>query len=87
MIATLTALIGLLVGFYARSMYDMLRKLTNYFKDRLETPAGVVRPTGQMLPPPQQAPRSETGGIRAPNPEQYVIQNMKARDEQLKRDY
>ena len=77
-------LIGLLVGFYGQAVYSMLREILLRLQDTREyNKAGIVRPEVKQV---QQIDlTSPTGGVRAPSPDQYVLANMKARDEKLKR--
>lgn len=85
MIPLLTLILGLIVGYYARSIHDMLTKLSSYFKDRLETPSGVVRPGGTLLRnEPSATGNTDSGGVIRPNPDMYMAQNQRARDEALK---
>lgn len=85
----LSLLIGLLGGYWARTTHDRLKQLTDYFKDRLEAPAGIVRPKGQTLAGSSPVPPTETdtGGIRRPTPDAYAIMNARDRDELLRRNH
>lgn len=68
-------LIGLLMGFYARDIRDRLIGIYNLWKDRIETPPGVVKPTVRVneQPPPD---TSETGAVTPPNPSFVAAQNV-----------
>lgn len=68
--ALFSLILGLLLGFYGRQMYDKLNLVYEEQKERREAKqVGVVRPTGQPID--RNAPidmTSETGGVLKPTP-------------------
>lgn len=73
------ALLGVQAGYWARDVQLRIRKLYAMFKDRLETPAGVVRPERvRGVTRGQQAPidlsTDDPGLVMRPTPEQAAMQ-------------
>lgn len=70
LLSLLSLILGLLLGFYGRAMYDRLNQLYDEFKDRQEARnVGVVRPVGTPVTRNQPIDMtSETGGVRKPTP-------------------
>lgn len=85
-VALLTLIIGLLLGFYGRAMYDRLNQLYAEFQDRREAKqVGVVRPVG--IPATRNQPidmSSDTGGIRKPTPAEVEEQRQQHRADVLR---
>ena len=81
MYVTLNLILGLLIGFYGRSIYDKVNQLYAEFVDRREArQVGVVRPVG--TPITKNVPidmTSETGGIRKPSPAEIEDQRQEDR--------
>lgn len=85
LVAVAAYLIGLLQGFWGWKMYDHLRRIYLLFKDRLDTPSGVVRPIvtrgqapSRSEPIDLSADPEDSGIAMRPTPEQVMIQNMQA---------
>lgn len=78
-------LTGLVVGYYAWSLYWRVYKLYDRFKDSLESQSGVVRPTGtrQTRNEPINL-KSKTGGIRRMTPDEIKLANLKEREERIR---
>jgi hypothetical protein len=83
-IALLMLIIGLLAGYYARTVRDKVHGLYEMFRDRMETPPGVVKPTvtrGQTRA--QQVAEvnlgiedDEGGGVLRPTPNQVELDRL-----------
>jgi len=83
MVSLLTLILGLLIGFYGRWVYDTLKDILARLKDTREfEKAGIVRPVGKVSQPPDIT--SDSGGVRRLTPDEYLIANQKARDVKLK---
>lgn len=74
MIQLLCLIVGLLLGFWAERIYTKVSQLTSYFKDRLEAPPGVVKPTGRLIA--NQPSTGDTGGVLRPTPNDLALQSM-----------
>jgi hypothetical protein len=78
LLGLLSLIVGLLLGFYGRAMYDRLNQLYDEFKDRQEARnVGVVRPIG--IPATKNQPidlSSDTGGVRKPTPAEIEDQRQ-----------
>lgn len=89
MIALLSLILGLLLGFYGRAMYDRLNQLYDEFKDRQEARnVGVVRPVG--IPATKNQPidlSSDTGGVMKPTPALVEEQRKAERDRVLQENH
>lgn len=86
MIPLLTLILGLLAGFYARSVYDKIHTTYLLVKDNLESPAGVVKPERHLATKNKPIDlESETGGIMRLSPEQVAVRNLKDREEHVRR--
>lgn len=76
----LALILGLLLGFYGRTMYDRLNQIYEEFRERQEArQVGVVRPRG--IPATKNQPidlSSDTGGVRKPSPAE--IENQRQED-------
>jgi hypothetical protein len=85
----LSLIIGLLLGFYGRAMYDRLNQLHEEFKDRREAKeVGVVRPIG--IPATKNQPidlSSDTGGVRKPTPAEVEDQRQTNRARVLQENH
>lgn len=85
-------ILGLLVGFYARQVYDMLKDVYEDFTERREAQsAGVVRVTRNKVTRSEPLDMSTSSGVvMRPTPTQAglndlsVLANEKARNEKLK---
>ena len=77
-------ILGLQIGYWAKEVYVKLKEIREKQEEnKAYGQAGVTRAKGQPI---QQIDlTSKSGGIRRPTPENYVIANMKERDERLKR--
>jgi hypothetical protein len=85
----IAALIGLLIGhiegYRAHRVTETLSKLYAYWKDRIETPAGVVRPERTLATRNQPIDlSSEAGGVRRPTPDEVLAARIKADREALR---
>lgn len=80
LLSLLSLILGLLLGFYGRAMYDRLNQLYDEFKDRREAKqVGVVRPVGTPVTKNQPIDMSsDTGGVRKPTPAE--IENQRQED-------
>lgn len=89
-VALLTLIIGLLLGFYGRAMYDRLNQLYAELQDRREArQVGVVRPIGVPANLKNQPidMTSDTGGVRKPTPAELEEERQKNRAEVLQRNH
>jgi hypothetical protein len=72
-LATLTLLVGLVLGWKGREIHDKVAGLYDLWKDRIEAPAGVVtlekRRVTRYQPPD---PDSEAGGVMRPRPHKVL---------------
>ena len=85
MLPLLSLLIGLVAGYWARAVYDKVAALYELWREKLETPPGVVKI--QKTPVTRNQPidlSSDTGPVMRPNPNQIIIENMKERDRKLR---
>jgi hypothetical protein len=84
----LTLIVGLLLGYYGRTVLDYVKTIAERLKDKREYErAGVVRPGVTKVQSGTNEPidlSSDTGGIRRPSPEQAMIANMKEREKRLR---
>lgn len=90
-VGLLAYLIGTAQGFYARTLYDKIIRVYALFRDRMETPAGVVKPIvtrgqtrGQLSDPINLEASDEGGGVLRPSPNQIALQNMKEREARVR---
>lgn len=60
------------LGYLLRDIRDKVTNLYEAFKDRIETPAGVVRPTTKVNQQQSLSSEDEAGGVRPPNPAEYA---------------
>lgn len=89
-VALLTLIIGLLLGFYGRTLYDRVNQLYAELQDRREAKqVGVVRPTGVPAATRSQPidMSSDTGGIRKLSPQELEEERQKNRAEVLQRNH
>lgn len=89
-VALLMLIIGLLLGFYGRAMYDRLNQLYAEFQDRREArQVGVVRPVGVPANTKNQPidMTSETGAVRRPSPAELEEERQRNRAEVLQRNH
>lgn len=85
MASLLCLIIGLLVGYYARQVYDNIKDIQERLQAKREyTEAGIVRPKVTRITPQIDLTISPTGGVRRPTPDEYLIANMKGKDGRLK---
>lgn len=87
MIALLTLILGLAIGFYGRKLYDYVKSIYDLLQYKFDShSAGVVKPEVNKITKaePINLEASETGGVRRPSPEQILINNARARDARLK---
>lgn len=70
LLSLFSLIIGLLLGFYGRAVYDKLNLLYEEQKDRREAKqVGVVRPVGMPVTKGQPIDlSSDTGGVMKPTP-------------------
>lgn len=84
----LAAIIGLLVGYYARTMYDRVSVLIAAWKEKFDAhEAGVVKPSVSRVT--RNAPinlESDAGGVMRPTPNQVALDAMAEREKRLKRE-
>lgn len=86
MIELLTLLIGLVGGFYARSLFDYVKRIYELLADKFDShKAGVVTPQVSRVTRGQPISlESETGGVTRPSPNQVALDAMKVREERIK---
>ena len=85
MASLLCLIIGLLVGYYARQVYDNIKDIQERLQAKREyTEAGIVRTKVTRITPQIDLTISPTGGVRRPTPDEYLIANMKGKDGRLK---
>ena len=79
-------IVGLLAGYYARTVFDYIKKIYMMLKDRFdEHQAGVIRPQVSKVTRSQPISlESETGGILRPSPNQVALDAMMEREKRLK---
>lgn len=81
--------LGLLLGFYGRAMYDRLNKLYDEFRGRQEAKnVGVVRPAG--IPITRSQPidlSSDTGPVMRPTPAMIEEQRQTERAKILQENH
>jgi len=84
----LILIIGLLIGYYARSIYNYVRNTYEILADKYaKSQAGVVTPHVSKVT--KNSPidlQSTTGGVMRPSPNQVALDAMKAREEKLRND-
>lgn len=81
-------LTGLLAGFYARSLHNMLSDIYNDYMDRKEAQkAGVVKPTVTRGTTRDYAIDLSKGSgvIQKPSPDMVQAERLRQRDEAMKR--
>lgn len=84
-IALQTFIVGLLLGFYGRSIYLRVRKTYELVRHNMESPPGVVVPERRRVTRGQPINmESETGGIMALTPDQLRAANLKEQNEHFK---
>lgn len=86
MTVLLALILGLLAGFYAQKVYNMVKDVWLDLKERNEAQnAGVVRPVGARVTKNTPIDLStQAGSIMPMTPEQHALARMKERDERLK---
>lgn len=78
----LLLIIGLLVGYYARQVYDKLVEILATIRElKAAEQTGVVRPRATPVPTP---PKQEGSVIRSMTPEQYRYMQQRELDRALK---
>jgi hypothetical protein len=86
-IELLVLILGLLGGFYARTLLNYTRGVYNLLKDKIDSHnSGVVRTHAVKATRSQPINlQSDTGGVRRMTPDEVLTKNMIAREERLKR--
>jgi hypothetical protein len=79
-------IIGLLVGFYARVMFDYVKSIYVMLVEKHSShKAGVVRPQVSQVTRNQPINlESQTGGVLRPSPNQVLLDAAAERDRRLK---
>lgn len=79
-------ILGLLVGFYARTVYDYVKRTFDLLKDKFEFDrSGVVKPQVSRHTRNQPIDLStSTGGIRKLTPDEILMERAKERERKLK---
>lgn len=81
-------ILGLLLGFYGRSIYDYVRGTYDMLREKFDThQAGVVKPEVSRVTrrPVQEIDlTSESGGILRPSPDQVIVNRLKERNQNIK---
>lgn len=86
MIELLTLIIGLLLGFYGRSVYDYVQRTYEMLQEKFDKhQAGVVTPSVSRVTRNQTINlESETGGVVRPSPNQVALDRMVERDKKIR---
>lgn len=86
MLAALTCIIGLLLGFYGRSIHDYVRSTYDMLVERFDKhQAGVVTPNISRVTRGQPINlESDTGGVVRPSPNQVALDRMREREDRIK---
>ena len=79
-------ILGVLAGYYARTIYNMLKTFyDDYTERKMVKETGVIRPVGRQVTKNQPINlESETGGVIRLSPNQVAIQNLREREQKLK---
>lgn len=80
-------ILGLLVGFYARSIYDMIKIIYDDYIERKQAQGvGVVQPNIQRGATRNQPInlQSDSGVVHRPNPHLATVQAIKEREKKMK---
>lgn len=87
MIPLLTLVIGLLVGFYGRTVYNYVYETYQMLRERFDVhQGGVVRPERTKVTRNQPVNlESESGPIMKMTPDQITLERMKERNATIKR--
>ena len=86
MIAVLTLILGLLLGFYGRDIRDRINYMYEYWQEKRDRhEAGVVTPQVSRVTRHQPVDlSSETGGIMRPRPDADAIRNKQEREKKIR---
>jgi len=80
--------LGLLLGFYGRSIYDYVRGTYDMLREKFDAhQAGVVKPEVSRVtrkPIKEIDLTSDSGGIMRPTPDQVLTDRMKERNQRIK---
>lgn len=69
-------LVGLIIGFWARDIWQKVTDIYDSIKDRIEKPAGVVKPTRKVAEQMQPTDTS-AGAVHGPTPEEVLFEEYK----------
>lgn len=69
-------ILGLLIGFYARDIRDKVTKTYEYWKAKIENPAGITRPEPYLAAPTN----SQAGATRPLSPAEVRERDAIARN-------
>lgn len=90
-LAVQTLIIGVALGWYARTIHNKLLAMYAAYKDRIETPSGVVRPIvtrgqtrGMHQEPIDLTAKNEPGITMRPSPSEITAQNMREREKRIR---
>ena len=76
-------LIGLIAGYYARQVKDMVTFIARTIREREDAKnTGVVRPQGKYVP--QTPTQPQQGVIRQLTPEQFKLRQLEEMDERIR---
>lgn len=80
-----TLVLGLIVGFYAWTIYWRIKRIYDLVKDGLDTPGGVVRPNVSRVTKHTPIDLSgDAGPIRRMTPDEIKLANLKEREERAR---
>jgi hypothetical protein len=79
-------ILGLLIGFYARAVFDAIhRAIALIIESQKRNESGVVRPNAVRATRNQAVDfTTETGGVRRMTPDEILTQRAKEREKRLK---
>lgn len=90
-LAVLCYIAGMMQGYYARTIADKVKRMYALHRERIETPAGVVRPTitrgatrAQSEPIDLTADDEDAGISLRPSAKEIRLQNMEEREKRVR---
>ena len=84
MASLLTLILGLLIGYWCKEVYQKLRLIVEQTKEqKIYNDSGIVRPTSRVVRQVDLTV-SDTGGVRRLTPDQAMLANIKEREARVK---
>lgn len=78
-------ILGLLVGYWCKEVYQKIDRVLEQTKEqKIYNDSGIVRPTSRVVRQVDLTV-SDTGGVRRPSPDDAMLANIKERDARLKK--